>query len=253
LDPNRFDALARALTTTQSRRGLACLLGGLTLGGLTAFGAAEVEAGTLIGGSPCTKDTQCKTGKCLRNNTCSCSREFPKCKRPSNPCKRAKCDVSKDRCVATDKQDGTSCGTGLVCDNGECICTPASCPNGCCLSRKTCVLRPDQTNEQCGTGGAPCAACLDPQVCCRGGCRGAPNATCTTNADCCGVCTEDPEASTKVCCPNCPGGCICQKTEEGDVACANILQSYDPCIKSSTCGAGRACFGGVCRNVCPPA
>ena len=47
MDDSRFDALTRSLTHARSRRGLARLLGGLTLGGPLALGGlAESAAGT---------------------------------------------------------------------------------------------------------------------------------------------------------------------------------------------------------------
>jgi hypothetical protein len=101
MDAHRFDALTRALTATRSRRSLGRLLGGLSLGGvLAALGATEALAAKRNGGAPCTKGSQCKTGKCLRR-TCSCSAKFPNCQRSSQFCSAGVCRLR--------------CGAGGVC------------------------------------------------------------------------------------------------------------------------------------------
>lgn len=87
MDDARFDALTRSLITTQSRRDLARLLAGLSLGGvLSARTVREAAAALLNGGASCTAGSECKTGKCLTSGKCSCSRDLPNCKKPANPC-----------------------------------------------------------------------------------------------------------------------------------------------------------------------
>jgi hypothetical protein len=63
-----------------------------------------------------------------------------------------------DRCVGGQCRCGTGgpCGAGQVCDNGQCRCTPSSCPDGCCAGN---VCRPGNEQAACGKGGAACDDC----------------------------------------------------------------------------------------------
>ena len=75
MDADCFDALARALAAARSRSSLARLLGGLSLGGILGTHTARQAAAALFnGGAPCTKGSECKTGKCLGSSRCSCSK-----------------------------------------------------------------------------------------------------------------------------------------------------------------------------------
>jgi hypothetical protein len=65
-----------------------------------------------------------------------------------------------------------TCVTGQQCVSGQCVntqpsCSFANCPSGCCGS-SGCVDPP--TDNQCGTGGASCQACVGGQVCRQGQC-----------------------------------------------------------------------------------
>src|SRR5215217_767135 len=167
MDPDRFDSLARTLSTTRSRRSLGRLLGGLGLGGvIRVLSVREVAAAPLNGGNSCTKGSDCKTGKCLINGKCSCSSAFPTCKKPANPCKQASCDFGTKRCVTANAPVGTACldegneCTRNICDrSGLCThpnkkngasCTSGSCQGGVCESTSGC-------SPAC-TGGRECQA-----------------------------------------------------------------------------------------------
>ena len=100
MDADCFDALARALAAARSRSSLARLLGGLSLGGILGTHTARQAAAALFnGGAPCTKGSECKTGKCLGSGRCSCSkavlaggsdggrfRTFRTCQAVASPC-----------------------------------------------------------------------------------------------------------------------------------------------------------------------
>ncbi|MBX5484258.1 MAG: hypothetical protein IRZ16_20735 [Myxococcaceae bacterium] len=122
------------------------------------------------------------------------------------------CCTGEDKCIALDKQsfgvcgaDGERCGAclpGQMCAHGACVadpdagtggdlCTPRTCPNGCCLG-DACLMPVDQGDGFCGTGGAQCSACPSGSVCRDGACappmdagscgqRGAP---CCANGGC---------------------------------------------------------------------
>jgi hypothetical protein len=209
MDDRRFDALTKTLGTACSRRGLARLLGGLSLvGALTGLGVDEAAAGRRIGGAACTRDRQCKTGNCLRNDTCSCSRKHPTCKPPTNPCKTVTCNFSTKRCVSRNKTDGTGCADG-TCVSG--VCTDcgqinlACCTNGICRAGGTCVGFPFRC-VPCGDAGQPCC---DPSFCAQG--------ECTVNRIC-GSCG----GLNQTCCirGTCDVGLTCRMT---DSKCINAL------------------------------
>jgi hypothetical protein len=63
-----------------------------------------------------------------------------------------------DRCEGGQCKCGGSspCGAGQECVNGQCRCTPGSCPNGCCVG-DTC--EPGNEQSKCGTGGEVCQQC----------------------------------------------------------------------------------------------
>jgi hypothetical protein len=61
----------------------------------------------------------------------------------------------------------SSCAATMqACDktNGQCTCTPASCPDGCC-SGSACVPYPNQGDSACGKSGAACAPCESGKYC----------------------------------------------------------------------------------------
>ena len=111
MDADRFDALSRALSTTHTRRRLTRLLGGLNVGGaLSARSVREAAAALRNGGSPCTRNRQRQTGKCVGptgNKTCSCSKKYAKCK-------NGRCQSG--HCVCSDgPTDGCCRPAGLQC------------------------------------------------------------------------------------------------------------------------------------------
>jgi hypothetical protein len=118
-------------------------------------------------GTSCGSDLSCCGGQCVSEtcqgaqtfNTGSCRCECPPVSCPNGgqpnpttcecddkcalvtcqPC--SECDPDTGQCVQS--QDGTSCGTGLVCEQGECTapCTPCSdYTYGCCPAGQGCAL-----------------------------------------------------------------------------------------------------------------
>jgi|SRR5215217_6095075 len=139
MDAHRFDTLTRTLSTPRSRRSLARLLIGVSLGSvLTALGATDAAAGSRLGGAPCTRDKQCLSNKCFkRSQTCSCDKIhgyslITICKQPPERCHRATCDLKTHHCRISNKTGGILvCGVGacrreiLRCIDGvEQVCTP---------------------------------------------------------------------------------------------------------------------------------
>jgi hypothetical protein len=143
MDDVRFDILSRSLSTDQSRRTIARLLGGLALGGpLALLRLAEAEAKCKKKCGPCKR---CKKGKCkpkpagtaCSGGTCqrgACIADAPEPCVPQDPATvcAAGCGTRSDNCG---RAVVCLCPDGDLClGNGSCaqICvTGADCPAGC--------------------------------------------------------------------------------------------------------------------------
>lgn len=130
-----------------------------------------------------------------------------------------------------------ACATGQTCDstNGQCICTPSSCPNGCC-NGSTCVPYASQAAGTCGAGGAACGPCLSGQDCS------------TTNGQCLCDATSCPHG--------CCNGATCVAYAEqtpgqcgtGGVSCAACANAVcDTTSGSCTCDSN-TCPNGCCNG-----
>ena len=148
MDADRFDTLARSLTSVGSRRRA---LGAALSGALGALGMAEVDEASAARSGKCKR----KPGECER-------------------CDRGKCEKKdgKKRCKAGKikvKASGTPCSNGF-CQNGACTCTglQASCSSSaeCCSSTAACAP------NFCAPGIARCCLPL--------------GAACAHSCDCCG-------------------------------------------------------------------
>jgi hypothetical protein len=162
MDADRFDILARSLSTPRSRRSLTRLLGGLGLGGgLAVWGATETLAEKLNAGELCTRGRQCKTGKCIGlqgHKTCSCSRRH-ECSDSGTgvtQCIHGGCFHSES---CSGCAPGPQCGAGLR----QCFCsqTVDSVPV-CFASEDVCTgAKACDTNGDCPTGrGCITTSCL---------------------------------------------------------------------------------------------
>ena len=206
MDPLKFDAFARLLARTATRRsGLRAALaaaGGAATGGGTAE-AGRIGPRNLQGGRPgtngpcgdgsdnhCTKNEDCCTGYCKRvapgRKRCRCIERGKKCTSRQTCCGALNC--KSGRCKA-DKPEpakiatGAACSTGDVCINPAASCAePASgCPGTRCLLAlgEPCSDRGDCQSGACVSGvclACSCAACANacvPTV----GCQGCPHQT----------------------------------------------------------------------------
>jgi hypothetical protein len=268
MDADRFDALARALTTRRSRRTtLGTLLGGALPGAsletLAERHKSEVTAASRVcrpAGTACKHGRQCCTKKCLSSGKCSCNADDP-CPRPANPCKKAVC--SSGRCII---RNNACQSEGKVCCDKACVDTQND-PNHCGTCGNTCLTR-----EVCTQGGCLCesgkevcgAACVSSccnqgveedcaggQTCCSGhGCRDLQ-----TDKDHCGECGASCVPDTFTDCvlgeckcgndPACTGGKICD-LDKGGCVCPNGETTCEDNCEGDKVWCGDQCL------VCPP-
>ncbi|MBZ4422946.1 hypothetical protein K8638_41565 [Myxococcus sp. RHST-1-4] len=99
-----------------------------------------------VGGVDCTVCDGARANACSALGTCTCG-GGPACT-----------GTHVDRCADGQCKCGGSgpCGAGQECVNGECRCTPGSCPDGCCVG-STC--EPGNEQSKCGTAGQACQQC----------------------------------------------------------------------------------------------
>jgi hypothetical protein len=209
MDSARFDALARSLAITGSRRrALAVSLSGA----LGLLGLARPDAATAAKSRKCrpkcAECEKCQKGDCERKNG-------------KKVCKRGKCKP---------KPDGTACAGGKSCQAGICACAVAECSGACVDTRSdprdcgSCGKRCG-VNEQCVAGQCRCPhqsggdeICSPGAICCPtkddctciGGGQFLDPATCAAVEECPSdstPCTSTSNAclgtvSTRVCCPS---------------------------------------------------
>jgi alpha-tubulin suppressor-like RCC1 family protein len=157
-----------------------------------------------------------------------------------NPCTTNTC--VNGTCQTTNNQNGSSCGSGLICDDGSCItpeCTSNPdcddnnpCTNNTCTNF-TCSSTPFPNNTSCGQG----------LVCQAGNCVAEPE--CSVNSDC-----EDDNPCTNNLCsdgectfPPLPNNTSCG---EGLVCQAGNCVAEPECTINSDCEDGEVCQNGVC-------
>lgn len=179
----------------------------------------------------------------------------------NNPC-------TSDQCVGTSAQHsympaGTSCGSGMVCNQFGSCCTPTT----CAAQNRSCGT----LSDGCGTT-LNCGTC-DPGDTCSGGqcgCKNGFKSGTETGIDCGGVCPKCALGLTclagsdcasgfcadGVCCnAACTGTCqACTSSRTGMTTgtCANVTTGTDPdnecpATAASTCGTTGMCGGGGCQ------
>jgi hypothetical protein len=156
------------------------------------------------------------------------------------------CGVGGAQCTSCPTGDGRTCNA-----QGECVCTPQSCPNGCCDENGEC--RSGNTSQVCGTGGQACARCPAGQGCRNGVCactpQSCPDGCCASDGTCqpgnaFGACGVGGNA-----CAGCNDSQTCQ-----DQQCVNCGNSTCICTGQSLCTAPGAsnleCSGPSDPNAC---
>lgn len=217
MDRQHFDALTRLFAVRGSRRAaISALFGAALLGS----GPDSAEALQDVSDEHRRRRRRGRGRRRGGHGRHGCKRAG---RRPTHrkPCCPGLVLDAAGRCAAPCSPEGTCCPGGL-CTNGvcrpcpfgqrcvgnQCICDGQSCPNGCCDAQGIC--QSGNTNSDCGSGGALCAICINPNPVCS-------NKTCTT-------CAVDRP---------CPSGCC-------DVATGTC----EPGTETTACGSS----GGVCAT-----
>jgi hypothetical protein len=208
MDPQRFDALARTLATSGSRRRV---LTGLAAGALGMIGIGA-EARTCTGaGTVCRENANCCSGYCGPQD--ASGRRRCACVAPTVAC--------DGRCVDP--------ATAYLSDVGNCGACGKSCSRTRCQIA-TCV------NGVCGL--APDSVMVGRS--CDDGNRCTVNDVCRADGSCAGTavtCTPQDQCHSAAC--NQATG-ACDQTPLSGIAC----NDGDPCITGETCTVG-VCGGGT--------
>jgi hypothetical protein len=164
MDAGRFDAIARVMGSSRSRRGVVAAIAGLLAGKSIGGVAAAPRKTCRRDGASCTRASQCCSG------TCPTGRAVPRHLR--NRC--AGCGAGEIRCngscvdISNDLLNCGGCGQEYACVSSETLCC-----NGECL---------EPNDDNCSACGAPCGpgqGCLD------GTCCGIDGGSCNSDGDCC--------------------------------------------------------------------
>jgi hypothetical protein len=227
-------------------------------------------------GTPCGNDSVCLEGAC---SPCTAGQSCPL---PGKPCRVGviDCTAGKPACMEMGSAPaGTSCGTGMVCKDGNCAactaadpCVPANpCHQGaldCTGGTSRCVDNgmlvaaggACGADKVCGPDGS-CVACsagkaCDPTDPCKGG-----KLDCSSGAARCGEVGNAPNGKAcgagKVCnagmCVVCNGGTDCtpaNRCHRGALSCtagtADCVDSGNNAANGSPCGEGMVCNNGAC-------
>jgi hypothetical protein len=228
MDGPRFDALAKAWSTTRPRRSLLKgLAGSIGAGLLAARGVKRAAAACTQYGRACGRHGDCCSENCV-DGTCACRTGKTRCGKRcvdlrNNETHCGACDTPcpedqqcrDGQCGCS--QYGAACKGDETCCSKNCVDGKCACPKGRTRCGKRCVnTATDEAN--CGKCGN---ACGDTSECVKG--------TCTRGA----ACEQDGECASGICCW---GECA----PAGSRRCDG---NFEVC-----CGPGREC----CETHCCP-
>lgn len=151
------------------------------------------------------------------------------------------------------------------------LCSPSTCPLGCCEASGRC-LTPGDTPAACGRQGKGCERCQGAQACDQGWCRDPGCAGCIGSDGGC-LAGGNPEACGRggVSCQTCAGACVdgncpaggCGPSTCGSGCCAVGSCVLVPAQSNTRCGSGGAgcvscpaelvCSAGACQGGCSAA
>ena len=273
MDGPRFDALAKAWSTTRPRRALLKgVAGGIGAGLLAAGGVKPAAAACTQYGRTCGRDGDCCSENCV-DGTCACRTGKTRC---GTRCVDLR--NNENHCGACD----TPCPEDQTCRDGHCGCAqygaactgeihaaPRNCVEGnapAAKGRTRCGKRCVNTaadDSNCGACGNRCPA----GVTCENGRCGVP---CTSDRDCkpAGACIDGACTTAFVCYPDsntcdalrqagdpCKTACTSEGTGvrvtlPGGCPDANGVYhqptQFPVCVRTADCGPNEACIGRGC-------
>jgi hypothetical protein len=231
-----------ATSTGQPEGGPTCLEGGACtpaecqLGATTCSDGGPVctETQDLTNGAPCDAGADayavCSAGQCATcNQGLDCT--------PANSCQKMTIDCSSGAGVCTaagQVTNGTSCGTNLYCNDGQCAaCTAGA---GCAPTGSPC----DQGSVSCSGGQA---TCTDQHTSLANGTSCGTNMVCKAGA--CVACTAGTACTYSTACH---AGVISCST--GSAVCVDngAAQDGTACTGSNLCLQTYTCKGGTCTG-----
>jgi hypothetical protein len=251
LKAQKFDGLARSLSSRASRRQITLFLA--VFAGVGIRVPPVIAADETPSAVPCDAGwTYCPEGGCVDlqsdpyhcgacGNPCASELASVVCR--GGECVRENCPPGLTHCTDIDicrdlTHDPDHCGAcGFACASGVCIggfCSPS--------------------DESSCSEGAGCSGCAPGQTECNGVCAD----TCCDPLNCgaCGVaCPNGLTCFEGVC--DCPSGLCCPQSEVlCDGSCVATCCDNDHCgACGNACPAGQTCFEGACgcpKGYCPP-
>jgi alpha-tubulin suppressor-like RCC1 family protein len=182
-------------------------------------------SGNANDGSNCGTNQVCSGGSCV-----ACAASTP-CTPTTAPCHAGllSCANGTPTCVdqLTNLQNGTVCGTNLVCNGGSCLG---------CVAGNPCT----PNGNVCETGTTVCSS--GSSVCMLTG-NVAPGMGCGSNMVCNGGSCLTCSANTPCTPPNAPCHVGAQSCSSGAPVC---VDQNTPATNGTTCGTNLACAGGSC-------
>jgi hypothetical protein len=237
-------------------------------------------------GAPEPNGTTCGTDLVCNGGACSACSAGDACATNPHPCLTGITSCASGGSVCVDnpllpEDDGTSCGTDLVCNGGACQGCVAELPcadsdpchtalTSCATGTQTCVAT--TTNEPNGTvcgadqvcNGGACSACSAGDACTDSDpCHTALTSCATGTQTCVATTTNEPNGTVcgtdQVCngggCVGCVAGGVCATNPNpcltGTFSCATGTQTCvdnagAPEPNGTSCGTDQVCSGGAC-------
>jgi hypothetical protein len=241
VDGPRFDALARSVAASGSRRRLVVgLLGGAL--GLVGLGTTDAAV-CRTPGRLCRQNADCCSHLCASDatgrRTCRC-RTTADCPPPTNTCLAATCVPATGACTHPAKPNGAPCNDGNPCTRTD------TCQNGVCTGANPVVCTALDQCHVAGTCDPATGVCTNPT---------APDGTACNDHNGCttgDVCHQGACVGTPIVCNTPPNAChqqtgTCGATGDTTFVCTYaVLQDGTACNDGDACTRTDTCQKGVC-------
>ena len=149
-----------------------------------------------------------------------------------------------------------ACPLGQACSGGQCVCTPVSCPTGCCSPTHTCY--PGTSAQACGSSGGLCDDCAaQGKQCYMKTCKdcSCANKKCGASDGCggtclTGLCPTGQTCSQGICvctAASCPTGC-CAANKTCQAGTAASACGFGGASCTSCAAQGKQCYNATCKD-----